>query len=149
MALSYEECQTMINASEKLKIPVFVAYYRRFFPYFIKIKEIIENKLLGEIINCQLTTVLAPRKADFDKENLPWHFDRQVRHPGGCGQTAADGPHGYHEAYRVRVANCRRNGSLIRAETSPITNRISTMASGTPVSLRGADQFHEAAPNPI
>jgi predicted dehydrogenase len=36
MALSYEECQTIISASEKYKIPVFVAYYRRFFPYFFK-----------------------------------------------------------------------------------------------------------------
>jgi 1,5-anhydro-D-fructose reductase (1,5-anhydro-D-mannitol-forming) len=91
MALSYEECQTIISASEKYKIPVFVAYYRRFFPYFLKIKEIIENKSLGEIINCQLTTVLPPRKADFDKKNLPWHLDPEISGGGyffdlGCHQ---------------------------------------------------------------
>lgn len=74
MALNFNECQTMIEASEKYKQPVFVAYYRRFFPYFLKVKEIIEDGTLGTLLTINLTTVVAPRKEDYNKENLHWHI---------------------------------------------------------------------------
>jgi len=74
MALNFNECQQMIEASEKFQVPLFVAYYRRFFPYFLKIKEIIDNEQIGKLLTSQLTTVLPPRKGDYDKENPPWHL---------------------------------------------------------------------------
>lgn len=56
MALNHEQCMQMIQASETFKTPLFVAYYRRALPGFIKVKEIIESGILGAIklVNMQL-----------------------------------------------------------------------------------------------
>jgi predicted dehydrogenase len=56
MALNYQECQEMIHCCEVLSVPLFVAYYRRALPRFVKIKTLLENKAIGHIraINMRL-----------------------------------------------------------------------------------------------
>ena len=49
MANSYAECLSMIEVCQKANVPLFVAYYRRALPGFLKIKEIIDSGSLGEI----------------------------------------------------------------------------------------------------
>ena len=49
MALNYAECQKINEASEKYGAPVFVAYYRRALPGFLKVKELIESGKIGEV----------------------------------------------------------------------------------------------------
>ena len=78
MALNYSECLKMINTSNKTGIPLFVAYYRRFFPYFLKVKEILDGNMLGTILNVNLTTILPPRPEDYNKINIPWHLIPEI-----------------------------------------------------------------------
>jgi len=49
MANTYAECLTMIEACQKYDVPLFVAYYRRTLPGFLKVKEIIERGEIGDI----------------------------------------------------------------------------------------------------
>jgi len=49
MAMNHAECQEMILSCQKSEVPLFVAYYRRALERFIKIKEIIDQGLLGDI----------------------------------------------------------------------------------------------------
>lgn len=49
MARNYEECLEMIEACKEADVPLFVAYYRRALPRFLKIKEIVESGVLGDI----------------------------------------------------------------------------------------------------
>ncbi len=74
MALNFHEAQEMVNVSKKTGIPLFVAYYRRWFPYFLKIKELLDSKILGEILTVNLLNVLPARKDDFDLNKPPWHL---------------------------------------------------------------------------
>jgi predicted dehydrogenase len=48
MAMCFSDCQTMIAACRDAGVPVFVAYYRRALPRFLKVKEIVEAGLIGE-----------------------------------------------------------------------------------------------------
>ena len=48
MALNYSECQEMIQACKKNDVPLFVAYYRRALPRFVKIKSLLDNGAIGE-----------------------------------------------------------------------------------------------------
>jgi len=48
MAMRFSDCQTMIAACRDAGVPVFVAYYRRALPRFLKVKEIVEAGLIGE-----------------------------------------------------------------------------------------------------
>ena len=60
MAVTYEECTRINRISKETGVPCFVAYYRRYLPYFQKVKEMVENGSIGNVINVQviwITTV--------------------------------------------------------------------------------------------
>ncbi|MCF8366493.1 MAG: Gfo/Idh/MocA family oxidoreductase [Bacteroidales bacterium] len=49
MAMNYKECREMTLYFEDKKIPLFVAYYRRALPRFLKIKSMISEGEIGEV----------------------------------------------------------------------------------------------------
>jgi predicted dehydrogenase len=51
MALNEAECREMLRISAETKQLLFVAYYRRALPYFIKIKELIDHAAIGDVRN--------------------------------------------------------------------------------------------------
>jgi predicted dehydrogenase len=71
MALNYLETQEMIDACKKAEVPLFVAYYRRGLPRFVKVKELIESGAIGEV---RFVTVRNYEKAKIQPgdTNLPW-----------------------------------------------------------------------------
>ncbi|MEH7418731.1 Gfo/Idh/MocA family oxidoreductase [Neobacillus drentensis] len=72
MARTFEECQEMIAACEAAGVPLFVAYYRRAQPRFLKIKELLENNAIGEVRFVSTTQYQKPSKDVEDSQNLPW-----------------------------------------------------------------------------
>lgn len=50
MAVTYEECTRINRISKETGVPCFVAYYRRYLPYFQKVKEMVENGSIGNVI---------------------------------------------------------------------------------------------------
>jgi predicted dehydrogenase len=56
MARNAAECEAMNKISRETGVPLFVAYYRRALPYFVKLRELIEKKAIGDIrcINIRL-----------------------------------------------------------------------------------------------
>lgn len=78
MANSYEECLRIVRTSEATGIPCFVAYYRRFLPYFLKVKELIEQKTIGTIMNVQIRFAQQSADLDYNKENLPWRVQPDI-----------------------------------------------------------------------
>ena len=49
MARNAAECNEMNKVSLETGVPIFVAYYRRTLPYFVKLKELIDEKRVGDI----------------------------------------------------------------------------------------------------
>ncbi|MBR2379743.1 MAG: Gfo/Idh/MocA family oxidoreductase, partial [Paraprevotella sp.] len=43
LAASYEDCARINRVSQQTGVPCFVAYYRRSLPYFLKVKELIQQ----------------------------------------------------------------------------------------------------------
>lgn len=81
MALDYKECLEMVEFCEKMKVPLFVAYYRRALPRFIKIKSLIEEKVIGEIRCVNVRLRQKPSEKDLSQlEN--WRTDPSI---AGCG----------------------------------------------------------------
>lgn len=73
MARNYEECCRMIEAFAKAGQPLFVAYYRRGLPRFLKVKELVETGRLGQI------TMVSYRYTDsrwrnLDPNDLGWRY---------------------------------------------------------------------------
>jgi predicted dehydrogenase len=77
MAANYNECLKIIKASEKNKVPVFVAYYRRALPGFLKVKDLIENGSIGTVRFLQIQFYKSP--SEDDKSGiLSWRVDPDV-----------------------------------------------------------------------
>src|SRR5579862_9418395 len=73
MARSSAECRAMVNAFESAALPLFVAYYRRGLPRFLKTKEIVETGVIGRVTS--LTYRFASNAhRDLDPSNLSWRW---------------------------------------------------------------------------
>ncbi|MEQ9308230.1 MAG: Gfo/Idh/MocA family oxidoreductase [Balneolaceae bacterium] len=64
MGRTYAECQEMVEACNKSDVSLFVAYYRRRLPYFLKVKELIDSGAIGTITLVNLTLIKSPKPAD-------------------------------------------------------------------------------------
>lgn len=78
MARNYSECLQMIDACQKANVPLFVAYYRRYLPKFLKIKELLDNKAIGDVCFVSIRLTSPPKKGDEDRENLPWRVIPEI-----------------------------------------------------------------------
>lgn len=49
MAMDYAQCRTMIDAAKAARTPLWVGYYRRALPRFLKVKELLERGAIGDV----------------------------------------------------------------------------------------------------
>lgn len=78
LAASYPDCQRINRISEQTGVPCFVAYYRRYLPYFQKVKELVLGGAVGKVINVQIQFAVPPRDLDYNRDNLPWRVQRDI-----------------------------------------------------------------------
>ena len=55
-----------------------MAYYRRYLPYFQKVKSLIDEGTIGNVINIQIRFAQPPRNLDYNRENLPWRVQPDI-----------------------------------------------------------------------
>ena len=76
---NYEDCARVNRVSEQTGIPCFVAYYRRYLPYFLRVKEIVEQGTIGRVQNVQIRFAWPPRELDYgNPAALPWRLQPEV-----------------------------------------------------------------------
>ncbi len=78
MARSYTECVEMIAACRLAGTPLFVAYYRRALPRFLKVKELIESGAIGEPRFVTVTLYQKPAPDELDPRTLPWRVVPEI-----------------------------------------------------------------------
>jgi len=79
LCASYEDCARINRVSEETGIPCFVAYYRRYLPYFQKVKDIVDQQVIGRTINVQVRFAVPPRELDYaNVEHLPWRLQPDI-----------------------------------------------------------------------
>lgn len=79
LAACYDDCARINHISEQTGVPCFVAYYRRYLPYFQKVKQIIAEGVIGEIMSVQVRFAVPPRELDYaNAENLPWRLQPDI-----------------------------------------------------------------------
>lgn len=79
LAASYEDCARINRISELTGVPCFVAYYRRYLPYFQKVKQIIQSEAIGTPANVQIRFSVPPRDLDYKSNgSLPWRLQPDI-----------------------------------------------------------------------
>ena len=71
MARNYNECLLMIEACKINKFPLFVAYYRRRLPLFLKVKELIDSNTIGKIEFVNIRLQVPQKESDY-RTSKPW-----------------------------------------------------------------------------
>jgi predicted dehydrogenase len=82
MALNYAECLKMNEVSRETGVPLFVAYYRRGLPYFLKVKELLDNGMIGKPITVNLQLLHPTQKSDYQPDNLSWRVKPEIAGAG-------------------------------------------------------------------
>ena len=79
LAASYDDCARINRISEQTGVPCFVAYYRRYLPYFQKVKQIINDGTIGQVTNVQIRFSVPPRDLDYNSRDcLPWRLQPDI-----------------------------------------------------------------------
>ena len=79
LAASYEDCARINRISALSGVPCFVAYYRRYLPYFQKVKQIIQSGAIGTPANVQIRFSVPPRDLDYKSNgSLPWRLQPDI-----------------------------------------------------------------------
>lgn len=82
MALNYKECQEMIKVSEETGMPLFVAYYRRTLPAFLKVKELISDGIIGKPLTVNVRLHKSVPERDLKPETQFWHVNPEIAGAG-------------------------------------------------------------------
>ena len=94
LAASYEDCARINRISEQTGVPCFVAYYRRYLPYFQKVKDIVKSGQIGKVLNVQIRYTEPLRQADAEAIKngtpLPWRLQPEI---AGAGYFYDMAPH--------------------------------------------------------
>lgn len=82
MAHNYMECQEMIRISKETGMPLFVAYYRRTLPAFLKVKELVDEGIIGIPLTVNIRLHKAFGEKDQYKEKQTWHTKLKIAGAG-------------------------------------------------------------------
>jgi len=81
MAMNFAECQAMVEACRAAEVPLFVAYYRRRLPRFVKIKSLLDEGAIGEV-RFVTVSLYQPARPNLDPANLPWRVIPEIAGAG-------------------------------------------------------------------
>ena len=72
MALNYSQCEQMIETAKITGMPLFTAYYRRTLPGFLKVKELIDDGVIGKVLSSSIQLFKQPVAQELDQFNRSW-----------------------------------------------------------------------------
>ncbi|WP_430817849.1 Gfo/Idh/MocA family protein [Carboxylicivirga sp. RSCT41] len=81
MAATYEQAQQMLQVSQETGVPLFVAYYRRTLPGFLKVKELIDDGVIGQTLYVNMRLIRPARSYEINDVDNIWRL--QPEHSGG------------------------------------------------------------------
>lgn len=81
MARTHAECLEMIAACREASVPLYVGFYRRRHPRFMKIRELVEGGAIGDVRLVSVLLHQPPAADDLQPAHLPWRV--QPEHAGG------------------------------------------------------------------
>jgi predicted dehydrogenase len=78
MAMRFDECREIVDVCAQQGVRLFVAFYRRAMPRFLKIKEWIDGGAIGEVRNVRAVQHQPPAPEDLSRATLPWRLKPEV-----------------------------------------------------------------------
>lgn len=90
IAPNYNDSLEILNAFQRKQIPLFVAYYRRSLPRFLKVKSWLDNNLIGKVRHINWVFSKPPNNLDLSG-TYNWRTDPQIAKGGYFDDLASHG----------------------------------------------------------
>jgi predicted dehydrogenase len=78
MAANYAQCMEMVEVSKETGVPLFVAYYRRTLPGFLKVKELVDEGVIGTPLFVNIRLIRPPLPVEIDDSQPSWRVDPET-----------------------------------------------------------------------
>ncbi len=82
MARNYLECLEMLTVSEETGMPIWVAYYRKTLPAFLKAKELLKTGAIGKPLLVNVKLYKQAEERNQTKEEMHWHVFPEIAGAG-------------------------------------------------------------------
>lgn len=82
MAMNYRECLDMIAVSRQTGQKLFPAFYRRALPYFLKIKSLLSEQAIGDILTVNIRHYKSPSDSDLFPDRHSWRVNKEIAGDG-------------------------------------------------------------------
>jgi 1,5-anhydro-D-fructose reductase (1,5-anhydro-D-mannitol-forming) len=89
MAMNAAECETMIAACRAAEVPLYVAYYRRALPRFLKVKELLDSGAIGEIRCVNTVHLSKPTPDELSGNSTSWRVNPEISGGGHFHDVAS------------------------------------------------------------
>jgi predicted dehydrogenase len=89
MAPTKADCEKMLSVCAAARVPLFVAYYRRTLPRFVRVKELLDAGAIGDV-HAVSTTLWVPVESGIKEGRLPWRVQPEI---AGAGLLLDVGSH--------------------------------------------------------
>ena len=74
MAMDHRQCTAMVDVCRERGVPLWVAYYRRALPRFLRVRELLSSGAIGEV-RMAVTRHLDPLPPGVAAGEIPWRYD--------------------------------------------------------------------------
>lgn len=78
MTLNTEQSQQLCNAVKVSGTKLTVAHYRRKLPAFLKVKELLDGKCIGDVLFADIQVLQPPKSHLVAQSELPWRFNAAI-----------------------------------------------------------------------
>jgi len=78
MARDHDECLEMISACRKADVSLFVAYYRRALPLFLRVKELLDHGKLGSVKSAYINFNRSRRSDEIQNPEKVWRVQPEI-----------------------------------------------------------------------
>lgn len=147
MAPTWQECIDVVNAFKNKGLPLFVAYYRRTLPRFLKVKEWIDSGKIGAVrhINWHLTKTPSPTDLS---GAYNWRTDSSIATDGYFDDLASHGLdlfiYYFGDITRVNGVSLNQQGLYTAKDALAASWLHSNGVTGTGTWNFGASQYEDA-----
>jgi len=126
MARDFGECEEMNRISRQTGVPLFVAYYRRTLPYFVKLKELIDQKTVGDVRLINITLYAQPYEEEVGEKPKPrWRVMPEISGGGHFHDLASHQFDFLEYAFgKIKIVNgiARNQANLYKADDVVVAN---------------------------
>ena len=78
MAMNFAECREMLKVSEETGQKLFVAFYRRALPYFLKVKDLLDSGAIGKPVLAGVQYFRKPAETDINPQQHVWRVKKEI-----------------------------------------------------------------------